>query len=348
MARSFFLVLFAVATLLHGSAAQTRHVVGDSTGWTIPSGGAATYTAWASGKTFVVGDTLVFNFTNGQHDVAKVTKSAYDACNGASTIFTLLSGPATVTLNETGEQYYICTFGSHCSLGQKLTVNVVNRASATPSPAPQPSRSGSPPTASPVPAPTQAPSTVPAPAPAPSTVPAPAPGPSTGPVTFTVGDNLGWTVPTNGAAAYTSWASGKTFRIGDVLVFNYQSNAHNVEELTKEDYDSCNSSSPLATYTTPPARVTLNKTGAHYFICGVPGHCLGGQKLAINVTGSGSTANSPSPVATPPSPSSPSTNPSTPSPSGSLAPPPQNSGAASLGLVGVSATLLSLAAAFFY
>lgn len=131
-------------------------------------------------------------------------------------------------------------------------------------------------------------------------------------------------------------------------VFNYQSNAHNVEELTKEDYDSCNSSSPLATYTTPPARVTLNKTGAHYFICGVPGHCLGGQKLAINVTGSGSTANSPSPVATPPSPSSPSTNPSTPSPSGSLAPPPQNSGAASLGLVGVSATLLSLAAAFFY
>jgi len=58
MARSFFLVLFAVATLLHGSAAQTRHVVGDSIGWTIPSGGAATYTAWASGKTFVVGDTL--------------------------------------------------------------------------------------------------------------------------------------------------------------------------------------------------------------------------------------------------------------------------------------------------
>jgi len=157
----------------------------------------------------------VFNFTNGQHDVAKVTKSAYDACNGASTIFTLTSGPATVTLNETGEQHYICTFGSHCSLGQKLSINVVNRASATPSPAPQPSRSGSPPTASPVPAPTTVPA--PAPAPASSTVPAPAPGPSTGPVTFTVGDSLGWTIPTNGAAAYTSWASGKTFRVGDIL-----------------------------------------------------------------------------------------------------------------------------------
>ncbi|MQK22458.1 hypothetical protein EI013_29245, partial [Escherichia coli] len=75
------LVLLAVATLLHGSAAQTRHVVGDATGWTIPSGGASTYATWASNKTFTIGDTLVFNFANGQHNVAKVTKSAFDACN---------------------------------------------------------------------------------------------------------------------------------------------------------------------------------------------------------------------------------------------------------------------------
>ena len=142
-----------------------------------------------------------FNFTNGRHDVAKVTKSAYDACNGATTLFTLTSGPASVVLNQSGEQYYICSFGTHCSLGQKLTINVVNGTSATSSPAPQPSRSGSPPTASPVPTPT----------------PAPAPGPSAEPVTFTVGDTLGWTVPANGAAAYASWASGKTFKVGDIL-----------------------------------------------------------------------------------------------------------------------------------
>ena len=133
-------------------------------------------------------------------------------------------------------------------------------------------------------------------------------------------------------------------------MFNYQSNTHNVEEVTKENFDSCNSSSPLETYTTPPARVTLSKSGAHYFICGFQGHCPAGQKLAINVTGNSAT--SPSPIATPPSatttPPSTTTNPSTPSPTGSLAPPPLNSGAASLGLVGVSATLLSLAAAFFY
>ena len=55
---AFVIVLLAAATLFHGSEAQTRHVVGDSTGWTIPSGGAATYTNWAANQTFKVGDTL--------------------------------------------------------------------------------------------------------------------------------------------------------------------------------------------------------------------------------------------------------------------------------------------------
>lgn len=32
-----------------------------------------------------------------------------------------------------------------------------------------------------------------------------------------VGDSLGWTVPPNGAAAYTSWASNKQFMVGDIL-----------------------------------------------------------------------------------------------------------------------------------
>ncbi|KAL2573085.1 hypothetical protein AAZV13_17G103700 [Glycine max] len=161
----------------------------------------------------------------------------------------------------------------------------------------------------------------------------PAPGPSSGSVTYTVGETAGWIVPGN-ASFYPAWASAKNFKVGDILVFNYPSNAHNVEEVTKANYDSCSSASPIATFTTPPARVPLSKSGEHYYICGIPGHCLGGQKLSINVTG-GSTATAP-------------TTPSSPSPSGAVSPPPQNSAAASLGLVGVSATLLSVAAAFFY
>lgn len=126
---------------------------------------------------------------------------------------------------------------------------------------------------------------------------------------------------------------------------------HNVEEVTKENFDSCNSVSPLATYRSPPVRVTLDKPGPHYYICGVPGHCSAGQKLAIDVTGTGTgTATTTPPSSTATSPSF-SITPSPPSPADAgegvvSPPPPQNSGAASLGLL--SATVLSIAAAFFY
>ncbi|OIV99903.1 hypothetical protein TanjilG_26241 [Lupinus angustifolius] len=338
---TFVIVLLTIATLLHGSVAQTRHVVGDSTGWTIPSGGAATYTTWAANKTFTLGDTLVFNFANGQHDVAKVTKSDFDACNGGSAFFTLSTSPATVTLNETGDQYYICAFTGHCSIGQKLAIKVTEKGStSTHSPAPQHSDSLSPRT-SPVAAPAPKISNAIPPL---TPVPESAPAPSTRAVTYTVGDTIGWTIPNNGASAYVTWASRNNFKVGDVLVFNYQMNAHNVEEVTKEKYDSCSSVSPIVTYNNPPVSVTLNKSGPHYFICGFTGHCSAGQKLAINVSG---TATATSPSATPPSTSTTSSSPS-PTNAGGVSPPPQNSGAASLGSLGVYVVLLSIATAFYY
>ncbi|CAI8610338.1 unnamed protein product [Vicia faba] len=367
MAKNLNILVFVllVANLLHGSLAQTRHVVGDTKGWTIPNDGASFYVNWASKNTFTVGDTIVFNFPTGAHDVAKVTKSAFDGCNVANTLSMLTNGPATVTLTETGQQYFICTFGTHCSLGQKVSINVV-KASTSPVSAPKPSAS-SPPKRAPVQAPTPTPTTTasPTPAPAPTTTASPAPAPVTGPVTYTVGDTLGWTIPSNGAAAYTAWASRKSFKVGDILVFNFPLNAHNVEEVTKQKYGSCSSSSPIATFSNPPVRVTLNKTGTHYFICGVTGHCSAGQKLSINVGGgsssSSSPATSPSPAATSPSPDAGATppsssgspppsstvTPSSQSPGGSVSPPPENSGAASLGVAGLFVAFLSVAAAFF-
>ena len=32
-----------------------------------------------------------------------------------------------------------------------------------------------------------------------------------------VGDNIGWTIPQNGAEGYTTWVSNKTFALGDIL-----------------------------------------------------------------------------------------------------------------------------------
>lgn len=35
--------------------------------------------------------------------------------------------------------------------------------------------------------------------------------------THEVGDDLKWTVPSNGSVAYQNWAAGETFLLGDVL-----------------------------------------------------------------------------------------------------------------------------------
>ncbi|KAI3724968.1 hypothetical protein L1987_64737 [Smallanthus sonchifolius] len=124
---SSLLVLIAIMVAsmqFQSTVAQTRHVVGDALGWTIIPGGAGAYTDWASQQTFTVGDILVFNFTNGQHDVAEVVAANYEPCNSTRPISLVTTGPASLTLTTAGAHYYICTFPSHCQIGQKLTINV--------------------------------------------------------------------------------------------------------------------------------------------------------------------------------------------------------------------------------
>lgn len=55
---STVVVVVVIAALLQCTAAQTTHVVGGSTGWRIPTGGAQFYADWAKAQTFRVGDTL--------------------------------------------------------------------------------------------------------------------------------------------------------------------------------------------------------------------------------------------------------------------------------------------------
>ncbi|XP_009624033.1 cucumber peeling cupredoxin-like [Nicotiana tabacum] len=115
----------AVASLVQDTTAQTVHVVGNNIGWTIPNNGAAAYTNWAAGKTFRIGDTLVFNFMTDSHDVLQVQKTSFDGCNSQNAIGNpIMAGPANVTLDSAGDHYYICTFGRHCQNGQKLAITV--------------------------------------------------------------------------------------------------------------------------------------------------------------------------------------------------------------------------------
>ncbi|KAG8046449.1 hypothetical protein GUJ93_ZPchr0008g12325 [Zizania palustris] len=75
---------------------------------------------------------------------------------------------------------------------------------------------------------------------------------------------------------------------------------HNVVEVSKADYDSCSSSTPVATFNSGDDAVPLTTAVTRYFICGIPGHCDAGMKVAVKVSaadGGSNTAPSSSPMA---------------------------------------------------
>ncbi|KAF7015679.1 hypothetical protein CFC21_029455 [Triticum aestivum] len=134
MASSSALIALLVVLGCAAAASAATFTVGDGQGWTT----GANYATWASGKTFAVGDKLVFNYASQAHTVTEVTKSEYDACssnaNGDN------SGATTMTL-KAGANYYICTIGTHCAAGMKLAVTAGDSSSGSGTPA-----AGTPPT----------------------------------------------------------------------------------------------------------------------------------------------------------------------------------------------------------
>ncbi|KAF9686011.1 hypothetical protein SADUNF_Sadunf03G0114100 [Salix dunnii] len=95
---------------------------------------------------------------------------------------------------------------------------------------------------------------------------------------YMVGDNSGWDMSTD----IDTWAQDKTFFVGDLLMFQYSS-SHSVDEVKKEDFDSCNTTNVLRTFTNGNTTVSLANPGTRYFVCGNKLHCLGGMKLQVNV-----------------------------------------------------------------
>ncbi|XAR60980.1 hypothetical protein NMG60_11034546 [Bertholletia excelsa] len=95
--------------------------------------------------------------------------------------------------------------------------------------------------------------------------------------TYMVGGPSGWDY------SVAKWESGKKFRAGDVLVFNYDPSLHNVVEVDENEYNRCSTSATSVTRTSGKDRVKLSK-GRHFFTCSIPGHCDGGLKIAINAS----------------------------------------------------------------
>ncbi|XP_010266815.1 PREDICTED: blue copper protein-like [Nelumbo nucifera] len=130
--------------------------------------------------------------------------------------------------------------------------------------------------------------------------------PSLGTV-YTVGDETGWTTNVD----YSSWTKGKTFAVGDSLVFNYAGGGHTVDEVSQSDYTSCTVGNAISSDSSGKSTYTLKTTGTHYFICGVLGHCGNGMKLAVTV-GDGATPTPSTSTTTPTSPSTTTTTTTTP------------------------------------
>ncbi|KAJ9565557.1 hypothetical protein OSB04_001523 [Centaurea solstitialis] len=100
-----------------------------------------------------------------------------------------------------------------------------------------------------------------------------------------VGDGGGWT----NSGDYTTWASSKTFNVGDTLLFNY-GGSHGVDVLSKADYDNCGTSNAINSYTGGTTTIKLTQAGPMYFACPSFGHCSLGMKMAINVVSKATTS----------------------------------------------------------
>nr|1X9R_A Chain A, Umecyanin [Armoracia rusticana]1X9R_B Chain B, Umecyanin [Armoracia rusticana]1X9U_A Chain A, Umecyanin [Armoracia rusticana]1X9U_B Chain B, Umecyanin [Armoracia rusticana] len=103
---------------------------------------------------------------------------------------------------------------------------------------------------------------------------------------YDVGGDMEWKRPSD-PKFYITWATGKTFRVGDELEFDFAAGMHDVAVVTKDAFDNCKKENPISHMTTPPVKIMLNTTGPQYYICTVGDHCRVGQKLSINVVGAG-------------------------------------------------------------
>jgi len=86
--------------------------------------------------------------------------------------------------------------------------------------------------------------------------------------------------------------------------FNYSS-YHNVLEVTKDAFEACTTANPISFDNSGSTTVVLTMPGTRYFICGAPGHCLGGMKMEVQVADrpAPATPSSPPPLPPPPPPS---------------------------------------------
>nr|GEU93212.1 early nodulin-like protein 1 [Tanacetum cinerariifolium] len=138
---------------------------------------------------------------------------------------------------------------------------------------------------------------------------------------FKVGGSGDWSLT---STSYNQWAEKTRFQVGDTLYFKYQGEKDSVLEVSKEDYDNCNTASPIARHDDGRTVIKFDRSGSQYFISGVSDNCKNNEKVLIVVLADRTHKSSPQP---PPSPASVSDE--SPSPPSDDKPPPSSPNGAS-------------------
>ncbi|KAM6585626.1 hypothetical protein CsatB_012628 [Cannabis sativa] len=95
-----------------------------------------------------------------------------------------------------------------------------------------------------------------------------------------VGGDRGW----DASHDIATWASGRTFRVGDQIWFAYSAAHGSVAELrSKEEYEACDLSNPIKMYTDGLDTISLEAEGLRYFASSNSEHCKKGLKLHVEV-----------------------------------------------------------------
>ncbi|KAI6673011.1 hypothetical protein NL676_000917 [Syzygium grande] len=98
---------------------------------------------------------------------------------------------------------------------------------------------------------------------------------------FHVGGKDGWVQ--NPSEGYNHWAERNRFQVNDTLFFKYEKGNDSVLLVTKDDYNSCDTSNPLVSLTDGGSRFRFDRSGPFFFISGIADRCNAGQRLIVVV-----------------------------------------------------------------
>ncbi|KAL6845575.1 hypothetical protein ACP4OV_025070 [Aristida adscensionis] len=111
--------------------------------------------------------------------------------------------------------------------------------------------------------------------------------PSSEAYVFYAGGRDGWVV--DPAESYNHWAERNRFQVNDTIVFAYEEGPSSVLLVTEQDFDACNTRSPVRRLESAGAAAVrgsvfrFDRSGPFFFISGDEDRCQKGQKLYIVV-----------------------------------------------------------------